>query len=164
MKHINKSSEPESFGSWKADNPDKTYALFPRKEKKTLKKKLIQEQGGICCYCEQSIILSNSHIEHFRPQDTYKGLSLDYNNLLCSCQKEPDKETPLHCGHCKSNWFEEGLLVSPLDPSCENRFHFTDDGRIFPAVPDDVAAAETIKRLALEQRPQGSHWGYLWFG
>ena len=150
MKHINKSSEPESFGSWKADNPDKTYALFPRKEKKTLKKKLIQEQGGICCYCELSIILSNSHIEHFRPQDTYKDLSLDYNNLLCSCQKEPDKETPLHCGHCKGNWFEEGLLVSPLDPSCENRFHFTDDGRIFPAVPDDVVAAETIKRLALD--------------
>ena len=150
MKHINKSSEPESFGSWKADNPDKTYALFPRKEKKTLKKKLIQEQGGICCYCEQSIILSNSHIEHFRPQDTYKDLSLDYNNLLCSCQKEPDKETPLHCGHCKGNWFKEGHLVSPLDPSCENRFHFTDDGRIFPAVPDDVVAAETIKRLALD--------------
>ena len=150
MKHINKSSEPESFGSWKADNPDKTYALFPRKEKKTLKKKLIQEQGGICCYCEQSIILSNSHIEHFRPQDTYKGLSLDYNNLLCSCQKEPDKETPLHCGHRKGNWFEEDLLVSPLDPSCEDRFHFTDDGRIFPAVPDDEVAAETIKRLALD--------------
>ena len=150
MKHINKSSEPEFFGSWKADNPDKTYALFPRKEKKTLKKKLIQEQGGICCYCEQSIILSNSHIEHFRPQDTYKGLSLDYNNLLCSCQKEPDKETPLHCGHCKGNWFEEGLLVSPLDPSCEDRFHFTDDGRIFPAVLDDEVAAETIKRLALD--------------
>lgn len=150
MKHINKLSEPEFFSSWKADNPDKTYVLFPRSAKKTLKKKLIQEQGGICCYCEQSIILSDSHIEHFRPQDTYEDLSLDYNNLLCSCQKKPEKETPLHCGHSKGNWFKENLLVSPLDPKCEDRFHFTDDGKIFPATLDDTAAAETIKRLALD--------------
>lgn len=150
MKCIKKSDEPDFFSKWKTEHRDKTYVSFPSKMRKTLRRKLIREQGGICCYCEQSIILSNSHIEHFRPQDTYEDLSLDYNNLLCSCQKEPDKETPLHCGHCKSNWFEEGLLVSPLDPSCENRFHFTDDGRIFPAVPDDVVAAETIKRLALD--------------
>lgn len=149
MKHINKSSEPEFFSKWKTEHGDKTYASFPQKMRKTLRRKLIKEQGGICCYCEQSIILSESHIEHFRPQDTYEDLSLDYNNLLCSCQKKPEKETPLHCGHSKGNWFEENLLVSPLDPECEDRFHFTEDGKIFPATPDDTAAAETIKRLAL---------------
>ena len=153
MKHIVKGQEPQDFANWKAQanaNWQPTYCNLGGNPKQALKNGLMIDQGYICCYCERRLTDADSHIEHFQPQSTPTVDSLDFGNMLCSCNPEQGKRKPSHCGNLKDDWFNQALLVSPLDPNCESRFSFTGDGRIKTASHTDVAAAETIKRLGLD--------------
>ncbi len=38
-----------------------------------------------CAYCEQKLLDSPKHIEHYRPKDIYYWLSYSWDNLLLSC-------------------------------------------------------------------------------
>jgi hypothetical protein len=60
------------------------------------------------------------------------------------------KGDPRHCGNAKGNWYDSKLMVSPLEPTCEQRFRFELDGRIRPLRNDDPGAAETIRHLDLD--------------
>ncbi|NEP09367.1 MAG: TIGR02646 family protein [Symploca sp. SIO2C1] len=126
---------------------------------------LLQEQGYLCCYCMMRITNSNNsvqanredsdpcHIEHLKPQEKFPQLALDYNNLLASCQAERSKKPPppSRCGYKKDNWYDEKLLVSPLQPDCESFFQYSTKGEILPvADPEKHAAAQaTIEGLGL---------------
>lgn len=114
-----------------------------------LKNSLISEQGHICCYCCKPIGTKNSHIEHIRPKerDEYRAISLEYENLLASCQGYHDREE--NCGHSKDNIFDEELFVSPLEESCESLFEFNDRGKI-KAADGNERAAYTIELLNLD--------------
>lgn len=152
MKYIVKGQEPQTFSKWKemaSKDWSPTYDTLPGETKKVLKEALIREQGGLCCYCEQRLTASDSHIEHLRPQSNFPDKSLEYLNMLCSCQGEMIKGDPIHCGHAKGNWFDEALILSPLNPDCEKRLSFTGDGHIKSRLASDMAANETIKRLGL---------------
>ena len=110
----------------------------------------MREQGFICCYCESRVTLDDSHVEHLRPRSRFRDLQLDYNNLLCSCLREQSPGEPDHCGPKKASWFDEQMLISPLQQDCETRFRFTANGEIHPRSSSDVAAEMTISRLALD--------------
>ena len=153
MKQIGKGAEPQAFTAWKsvdkmADRPNWNRLRSPLKT--VIHESLGSEQGFICCYCESCIAVDGSHVEHFRPKEDYPELQLDYRNLLCSCLRERSSGDPVHCGHRKGSWFDEELLISPLQQDCESRFTFTADGEIHPRSDTDVAAATTIERLALD--------------
>ncbi len=153
MKHIVKQREPKAFTDWKAlanENWQPTYSDLAGEPKKAVKETLMAEQGYLCCYCERRLNDDDSHIEHFRPQSDPAVDPLDFSNLLCSCQNQIKKGEPRHCGNLKDDWFDQNLLVSPLDPDCENRFAFTGDGEIKPLADNDLAAAETIKKIGLD--------------
>lgn len=155
MKYIQKQSEPQEFTNWKSQanqNWQPTWDTLRGQVKQKLKEALMAEQGYICCYCEDRLSDQNSHIEHFQPKSDSAVDPLDFSNLLCSCQNNKTREEPSHCGSLKSDWFDEKLLISPLDPTCEERFMFTGDGSIEPANSSDQAAIETIKRLGLNIR------------
>ncbi len=152
MKHIVKQSEPEKFRRWKEKADQPSYRKLRSKIKKIVKDSLLKEQGYICCYCEQQLDFEDSHIEHFSPQNDATIDSLDYNNLLCSCQNQLVKGTPARCGHLKDEWFDSDLLVSPLAVDCEKRFFFEGDGVIQPADMQDLAAITTIEKLGLNQQ------------
>ena len=94
--------------------------------------------------------MDDSHVEHFHPRNRYPGLQLDYQNLLCSCVREQSPGEPDHCGHKKASWFDEQMLISPLQEGCETRFRFTANGEIHPRSSSDVAALTTIEKLALD--------------
>ena len=117
--------------------------------KNIVKESLRQEQGYICCYCERELENGDYHTEHLRPISIYPNEQINYNNLLCSCQLEIDKGEPRRCGNGKGNWYDDSLLVSPLDPDCESRFIYTVDGQIRPSDEADQAADTTIKKLQL---------------
>ena len=53
------------------------------------------------------------------------------------------------CQLLKDNWFDNQLLVSPLDLDCEGYFAYTADGKIQPAEKSDDAARMTIEKLGL---------------
>ena len=151
MKDIVKKDEPKEFADWKAQANESwqpTYDDLAGNAKEAVKAALMAEQGMICCYCEQRLSKQNSHIEHFIPQKTRQH-TLDYNNMLCSCQGQLRRGEPRHCGHLKDQWYDGDLLISPLDSGCEARFAFSFDGNIMPAADHDEAASETIKRLGL---------------
>ncbi|MBD2484776.1 retron system putative HNH endonuclease [Planktothrix sp. FACHB-1365] len=172
MKQIIKGKEPQSFVDWKMskqyeeskNNPPRVRSIYARfkktkKVKTPVKNSLMAEQGYICCYCECRIGADNSHIEHLIPRDSEFQKSLDYDNLLCCCQKdlgekdlgEKDLEVKhlkvnKHCGHSK---LKNILPISPLNPDCETRFIFDDYGQILPAQEDDDEAKKTIEILQL---------------
>ncbi|MBE9070599.1 TIGR02646 family protein [Leptolyngbya cf. ectocarpi LEGE 11479] len=153
MKYIQKQQEPQSFTDWKnRANADwqPTYDTLRGAVKNDVKTALLIEQGHLCCYCESSLTDEDSHIEHFRPQHDQAIDPIDFSNLLCSCQKYLQKGEPLHCGNLKGCWFDENLLISPLELTCETRFAFTADGHIKPNQAIDAAALKTIEKLGLD--------------
>jgi len=152
MKYIQKGSEPVQLTEWKAlesEDWKPEYRSMGNQLKNGVKNALMQEQGYLCCYCERRLRLDDSHIEHFIPQSNEAIDPLDYSNMLCSCQNRVKKGEPRHCGNLKGDWFDAALLVSPLDPDCENKFLFLADGRIKPLEPGDPAAKTTIEKLGL---------------
>lgn len=156
MKYIHKSQPPQDFIDWKnSANEDwqPSWDNFQKPQKTSVHKSLLEEQGFICCYCGRRIILANSHIEHFKPRNKYPDLQLNYINLIASCEIDTDEPPPIpvHCGHKKGAWYEEILMVSPLQSNCANFFRYTDDGQILATndVDKQEAATTTIKKLAL---------------
>ncbi|MBX8565231.1 TIGR02646 family protein [Pseudomonas cichorii] len=153
MKRVVKGTEPASFTQWKASaNEDwtPTYPTLQNPQKRDLHNSLLKEQNFFCCYCGREIDLDSSHIEHFRPQEDYGPLALEYENLHASCLRETKSGNPLHCGHNKSNWFDEDLHISPTDNNCEQRFRYLLTGVIQEAQVTDAAAATMIEKLALD--------------
>lgn len=88
-----------------------------------LREHLIETQIGLCGYCCRAIGMDNSHNEHIKPQDSYERLSMEYKNLIASCNHG---ET---CGVYKKNKYDE-RFVSPLDDDCEDHFKYATDGSI----------------------------------
>lgn len=150
MKTIRKQQEPPSFQAWKTQYPTAGYDALSGAVKQSLKTALMQEQGWLCCYCEQRITEDNSHIEHIKPQSLDSSAALDYQNIVCSCQNQLEKGGTRHCGHKKGDWYDSALFISPLDPTCESRFTYTWDGHVYPAIKNDKAATVTIGRLGLD--------------
>jgi len=152
MKHIVKDQDAPEFDEWKAsanDDWQPTYEDLSGTTKKEVKDSLVKEQGYICCYCERRLTDDDSHIEHFKPQSAEDVDPLDYANMLCSCQNRLEQREPRHCGNLKGDWFDNRLLVSPLDLDCEGHFAYTADGKIQPATKSDDAARMTIVKLGL---------------
>ena len=158
MKRIYKNDEPQEILQWKSKFKNKN-GRVPRysdlnevenlPHKIFLKNSLISEQGHICCYCCKPIATKNSHIEHIRPKERneYRAISLEYENLLASCQGYHDREE--NCGHSKDNAFNEELFVSPLEENCESLFEFSNRGKI-KAVDGNERAGYTIELLNLD--------------
>lgn len=178
MKYIQKGDEPGWFSKWKEEfryrfrkrkNSEPNYDSDFKDSKvcknsgdkkqsggRALREELLQEQGYLCCYCENRIEIDSSHNDHFKSQKSAPHLVLDYQNLLCSCGPKKKKGDPKHCGdlkdwppHVQEHDFDDNNLISPLDLSCESRFKFTRLGRIEPADITDLKAQETIDRLGL---------------
>ena len=134
MKQIVKDDEPRDFAQWKAGDKmahRPNWNRVPAPVRQSIHASLMREQGFICCYCESSLSGDDSHIEHFRPRERSPELQLDYQNLHCSCQREGAKGEPRHCGHLKGSWFDEELLISPLEEGCERRFRYTGETAIY---------------------------------
>ena len=152
MKPIEKLEEPFEYLNWKNNDRmahRRNRNRVPADIKRIVHQRLMQEQGFICCYCEASVTVENSHVEHFRPRNRFPEIQLEYENLHCSCQREQRRGEPRHCGHKKGGWFCEQLLMSPLDPVCEETFLFTGNGEMQPRRIDDQAARTTIDKLGL---------------
>lgn len=153
MKYIVKGDEPNELAAFKvSDDPNwiPEYAALPGAKKRAVHSALLSEQGQICCYCMRRIDQNSSHIEHWQPRSVPPAeLALEYTNMLASCQRELRPGEPRRCGSLKDNWYDPEQMVAPLDRACEERFRFPADGNIRPAVDNDSAADETIRRLGL---------------
>ncbi|MEH2209323.1 MULTISPECIES: retron system putative HNH endonuclease [unclassified Nostoc] len=155
MKYIKKVAKPISLTKWNNNLGSKVlpWIKFKKSVKNDVFEALLCEQGYICCYCGASITRNECHIEHLKPKSIYPQLTYEYANLMVSCQGEDEKQprVPVHCGHRKDNWYDEHLMVSPLEITCTDFFKYPASGEIQPTdEPAKKAAAETtIENLAL---------------
>jgi uncharacterized protein (TIGR02646 family) len=148
-------AETPSFKSWKdsksfsktdlqaeANLVNKKTLIWKQFQKKTkvrndVKRDLLDEQGYICCYCQNRINLDEkTQIEHFIPRSSDPTKMFDYDNLLASCdggqkiredynQGLVSETVPIFCGPRKTN---ETLPISPLEQTCEDHFDYFDVG------------------------------------
>lgn len=150
MKYIQKNAPPKSLEEYKITEGatfkdlDKNHTSIKRE----VKNSLIEEQGGICCYCGTRIDRTDSMIEHFKPKAKgyFPELQLEYSNLLASClggqiNRQTNRRFPLCCDANKKNRVIE---VSPTDPDCESYFKYDDDGNIYGITPEARYAIQIL--------------------
>lgn len=72
---------------------------------------LIDEQNGLCAYCQQPIKLENSSIEHVIPKEHNKELSTNYYNLVAVCKTQLNDPSTgrFHCDKEKGS-----RIISPI--------------------------------------------------
>lgn len=100
MRRIIKDNTPVFWSDFCQSNPRKAYDdLEKSSEGKALRanirKHMINTQKGVCCYCCKSVDEEDTHNEHIKPRDSFPQYSMDYNNLLVSCNN------PNSCGNKK---------------------------------------------------------------
>ncbi|MEC4819850.1 MAG: retron system putative HNH endonuclease [Scytonema sp. PMC 1069.18] len=128
MKRIIKGREPLSL----LEHRLKSFADYDNyPEKDELRTSLLTEQGYICCYCMQRISAERMKIEHWRSQDRYPNLQLNYNNLLGAC--EGGQGSPSHLQHCDTKKGNTEIKINPLDNprNCEEAIKYLATGKIY---------------------------------
>ena len=145
MKYISQNNEPDSFSHWKKHKPGVNWKAFSQTEIYTeLRKELILQQQGMCCYCEIALKdEKDAHIEHLKDQHNYSNERYNFNNLLASCKKTDS------CGHKKGHGYFENM-ITPLEKNCQSHFTYTGRGQIIPKDENDKIAQDTIKLLGLD--------------
>ena len=181
MKHIIKTSSPENFEKWKIrkkltredlakksrlhEEREAVWKTFTKKAdiKNEVKESLLNEQGKICCYCQQRIELNeNSIIEHFIARATDATEMFNYENILACCdggqkqrteqnenQKNEPEFIPKYCGHAKGN---DTILINPLDENCESHFsyEFNPDTLFISIIGNSREGKEVVQKLNLD--------------
>ncbi|MEZ4887520.1 MAG: retron system putative HNH endonuclease [Chitinophagales bacterium] len=115
----------------------------------TLHSHLLNEQQGLCIYCQQAIPeklenpIAYSHIEHIKERNLHAHLTFKHKNLSVSCNgfdcsiEEPEVIEDF-CGHTKGELgqkqgIEEGLFLNPIEiADIENFFEYDFEGNIAP--------------------------------
>ena len=145
MRNIRKGREPRSLTEYKK-HPGATYEGYSQKD--DLRRSLVQEQKGLCCYCMSRIRADRKHmkIEHWQSQspEKYPERQLDYTNLLGACLGGKGK--PKKFQHCDTLKGDKNLSFNPANPAddVERLFKFLGDGRI---VSDDAMRNEEINKI-----------------
>jgi len=96
MKKVRKGDEPDELLKYRLENPQNSWEQFKQGQgrKKAVQKRLMEDQGGLCAYCEINLLLSENpvasdfRVEHFHPKsDDASGQNwhLDWSNLLACC-------------------------------------------------------------------------------
>lgn len=160
MKHIRKRGAPHKYITWRKKvrgTNDEDYRRLSSPLKATLHKALIEEQGGLCAYTMKRVCMTDSHIEHIKPESICRakqpGSDLDYQNLVACYPKEGMGRRYRYGAQHKGNWWANNgvLFVSPLEPACEKRFRFDLAGEIH-AVKNCISAITTIDVLKLDHK------------
>lgn len=133
MIHIKKKEEPKLLEDLRVD----ANAHGSRYYITEVRKHLIEEQNGLCAYCECRIEKDNSHTDHLKPKSIYPNLEFNYNNLVASCEGFfPENKDRMNktCGHRKDSKFDEDLFLDPTTIiNIANYFIYNKDtGEIFP--------------------------------
>lgn len=133
MRQIQKTNPPDEFIEY-CKTPGVCFEGLTGDKKKSLRKRLLEDQGYICCYCGRSI-KNDEHtkIEHIRCQENYRHLELDFNNMLVSCdggdKDRSDGIRPRHQVHCDAKKGNRDIPISPLE-NTEGLLFFFDDGTV----------------------------------
>ncbi len=121
MRMIKKTRAPRSFQQYiRAENA--TFEDMDKVVKDDLRESLINEQEGVCAYCQQTLKVEKVKIEHYCEQSICNGEDgmedkrLDYSNLLAVCLGVGGKPTIQHCDTYKANFDKDSGLPIKVNP------------------------------------------------
>ncbi len=93
MYWIQKKTEPESLITERATHKKRiaesdyeVWRFLQAATKADIKRALIEEQRGVCCYCTSSVNASTCRVEHWESQSSEPRKRLDWSNLLAACR------------------------------------------------------------------------------
>lgn len=124
MRHIDKSTvvEPASLTAWKIHNPYKTYKDLDKQIRQDIRQQALIDQYYLCAYCCRRLAdITECHNEHIESQHNAPTLTLNYTNIVVSCN------TKKQCGEAHQH---QHLPLTPLMPECEAELRFKLSGRV----------------------------------
>jgi uncharacterized protein (TIGR02646 family) len=121
-----------------------SYDNYPAKDE--LRRALVREQRGLCCYCMGRIGADATamKVEHWKSQSRFRSEQLSYRNLLGACVGGHGQPPNLqHCDTCKG---DRDIQWNPAEPThyIENRVNYEPDGVISS---DDPVFDEQINNV-----------------
>lgn len=154
MRKINKGPEPPELTRWKKRNPHKRYNQLAEEIRRPIREYALKEQFYLCAYCCQGIEdIESCHNEHIEPQNLNPKRTLDFLNIVASCNTEKQ------CGKAHQS---QPLPLSPLMAECETELRFKISGRVEGLTPRAISTIkvlnlgdyETNNRVLIEKRKQ----------
>lgn len=157
---------PASFVQYVLSTPAQDYGGMPTAVKDELRAHLYAEQNGRCAYCERSLNLERTKIEHFHPQNVAVGASttgcasrlgeskidrsdLSIKNMLLCCPggEAAESDEARTCDTRKGNQHICEDLHTPknLPPTARSIIDVLPSGHAEPALsPRDRSATATV--------------------
>jgi uncharacterized protein (TIGR02646 family) len=134
MRTIAKNREPRSLTEHRLA-PHANYDNYAGKD--DLRRALVAEQRGLCCYCLGPIhpTADVMKIAHWHAQTTHPREQLHYRNLLGACRGGEGQ--PRRMQHCDTYQADRNISKNPADPAdrVETLIRYRSDGSI---ASDDV--------------------------
>ena len=115
-----------------------------------LRRALVTEQRGLCCYCMDRIHDDqDTKIEHWRPQRRFCDQQLVYRNLLATCLG--GRGMPQSQQHCDTRKGDREISWNPADPRrhIETRIGYGPDGSIWSDDEEFNGELEDVLNLNL---------------
>jgi uncharacterized protein (TIGR02646 family) len=143
MQYIEKTPfEPPLWGSWcQTETRVTLYSNLGGDGLRSMKQFLLQEQFGLCAYCQRERNVSDSSIEHVTPNSSNPNLSTHYHNLVAVCKDSTkDAAGRKHCDKERGNKLLPPLIFYREAQVTAESFHgFLDaqwTGEVFPRTTD----------------------------
>lgn len=157
MRMIVKQPEPGSLTAHR-QKPSCDFDNYPDKD--ALRRALVSEQRGLCCYCMGRIRPNASamKIEHWLSQTSCPNAQLDYSNLLGACRGGEGR--PRREQHCDTQKGDRNLRWNPADPAhmIESRMQYDPDGFVRsndPTLDDQLNSVLNLNLAFLKQNRKG---------
>lgn len=146
MKRIVKGPEPVELTEYRS-RPGARYDgdnEFPR-VKNAIRKSLVKEQRGNCCFCEQSIsdAANTMRVAHRIPQSVAKAEDLCWRNLLGTCTGNEGNGDP----HCDVSQGSKEIKLDPTSAEHIATISFAPDLKITSSRADLDKEINDILRL-----------------
>jgi uncharacterized protein (TIGR02646 family) len=149
VEFTHRNPEPVELAAFRQANPAAGPADFRSPDfqpvKLSMKRKLNEDQGGLCAYCESELLPASGQIEHVKSKSAHRHLTFVYDNYVHGCIH------PEHCGQKKGG---KKLYIEPGPVRCNDHFSLSTNGSIKPLVTlkgkPRIIAGKTLNRLSLD--------------
>jgi uncharacterized protein (TIGR02646 family) len=122
MRKINKGTEPQTLHNWKKANPHGNFSDLTAHERRAIRVQCLHEQYYLCAFCCDRLQSEDDcNNEHIEPIAMNTNRSLDYGNIVASC----NKKNPCNPAHGS-----QYLPLAPLMEECEQELRYTLSGRV----------------------------------
>jgi uncharacterized protein (TIGR02646 family) len=153
VRQISKGAEPAKLRQYRltSDNPSYPGLADIPGAMQELRKSLVQEQRGLCCYCMRRINDGPlvMKVEHWQSQAKHEREQIRYANLLGACLGGQDQLGSEK--HCDTSKKDRDLRFSPANPDhqIEKRVRYELDGKIRSDDPEFDAQLDEVLNLNL---------------